>query len=65
MSLIKKRENMPYTSLEWTFKEKQSFEERYIMTTGLNMYIDNSNGSLFGHLMPLGSVESPTVAIFS
>ena len=34
-----------------------------MVITSLNICVDTSIGSLFGHLVPLGSVGSPVVAI--
>ena len=47
------------------FRGRYILEGRSATTTGLNLCADTIIGSLFGRLVPLGSVESLTVAIIN
>ena len=63
ISSLKKREKIPYTLLGRISGGRYTLQGRSMTITNLNICVDTSIGSLFGHLVPLGSVESPTVAI--
>ena len=56
---------MPYVFLGETLSERYILGGRSATITELNICIDTSIGSLFGRLVPLGSVESLIVAMIS
>ena len=60
---LKKKEKTPYTSLGRISGGRHTLQGRSMTITNLNVYVDTSIGSLFGRLVPLGSVGSPTLAI--
>ena len=62
-SSLKKRENMPYTSLGQMFVGRQILDGRLITLISLYICEDSSIRSLFGCLVPLGSIESPVIAM--
>ena len=62
-SSLKKREKIPYTLSGQISGGRHTLQGRSMTITDLNIYIDTSIGSLFGRLVPLGSVGSPTVAM--
>ena len=47
------------------FKGRQTLQGCSVIITDLNVCVDSYIESLFGRLVPLGSVESPVVAICS
>ena len=62
-SSLKKREKILYTLLGQISEGRHTLQEHFMTITNLNICVDTSIGSLFGRLVPLGSVESPTVAM--
>ena len=62
-SSLKKKKKIPYTLLERISGGRYTLQERFMTITSLNVCIDTSIRSLFGRLVPLGSVGSPTVVI--
>ena len=59
---IKKKEKIPYILLGQIFKGRYTLQEYFMTIINLNIYVDISIRSLFGRLVLLGSVGSPTVA---
>ena len=62
-SSLKKREKIPYTSSGRISGGRHTLQGRSMTITSLNICVDTSIGSLFGRLVPLELVGSPTVAI--
>ena len=62
-SLLKKKEKIPYILLGRISGGRHTLQGRSMTITDLNVCVDTSIGSLFGRLVPLGSVGSPIVAI--
>ena len=64
-SLLKKRENIPYTLSGRIFGGKHTSAWCSGTRIGLNTFIDTEIRSLYRRLIPLGSVRSLTLAIFN
>ena len=63
ISVVKKREKMPYALMGEILAGRLGLEGRSVTMTGSNVCADSSIGSSFGRLVPSGSVESPIVAM--
>ena len=56
---------MPYASSKRIYGGRQGLDGRLATLIGLYVRKDSCIGSSFGHLVPLGSVGSPVVAMLS